>query len=522
MRIAFWAITERRFEDGLTTITHSRNAADGMGLTNHPFEEVTHGFTSAISVLVPLVGELLSFIPGVDGFLVIRLASLLAFVATIVATWAITEYFGLSRWARVLAYAYLAFSFTQFFYGIGGMETQMAVAILLWAVVAGLHARPVAAGLLYGLCLLARPDFVLFIGPALVWWLVRDRRAVLRVGALTGAVLLPWVAFTTLYYGSPVPNTLHAKSLRYWIDWPDSLSPNAWWDFLAINVGGREPWLWRSLSPFWEHSFVIDAPVLQTVATWFSGTLILLAFAGAIGLWRAFPHARPAIVFVAMFIPYRLIALPAGYYDWYYPPLTALIIIFVAYAVDRLSAVSPRIPVVAALVVAGGFLVAVPPLIVLEERYQHDVEDQVRVPLSLYLRDHVPRGSVVTSESAGYVGYYSSGNIKLWDYPGLTSKEALAILDELGPERSDLAWLVHAGHPDYAVWRPDELARFEGQFPDSAALYEEVARFKAPVEDRLAWAGVRFVVVDDDFIVARRAHGELGGVDRARQLVASE
>ena len=61
VRVVFWQVTDRKFEDGLITVVHAVNAVNGIGLTHHPGEPVTHGFTTAISVLVPLVGELLGF-----------------------------------------------------------------------------------------------------------------------------------------------------------------------------------------------------------------------------------------------------------------------------------------------------------------------------------------------------------------------------------------------------------------------------------------------------------------------------
>ena len=73
-RAVFWQMTHRMFEDGLITITHARNAAEGLGLTHHPGEGHVHGFTSALSVLVPLLGELVK--PGGGGFVAIRLASM--------------------------------------------------------------------------------------------------------------------------------------------------------------------------------------------------------------------------------------------------------------------------------------------------------------------------------------------------------------------------------------------------------------------------------------------------------------
>jgi hypothetical protein len=240
--------------------------------------------------------------------------------------------------------------------------------------------------------------------------------------------------------------------------------------------------MWRTLSPLWEHVFVQDAPFLPVFATWFAGVFIALALVGAIGLWRRVSGMRPAIVFAAIFVAYRMLSLPANYYDWYYPPLTALVALFAASAVHRLASVSPRIPVVAGAVVTGAFAVAVPALFILEGRYQHNVEDKARLPLGLYMRFNVPKGSVVTSESAGYVGYYSGGNIKLWDYPGLTSKQSLEILRVMNARRGghSLMGLVQAGQPDYAIFRPGELELFRRVIPETAQLYEEVARSSLP------------------------------------------
>src|SRR6266850_6720784 len=53
-RLIFWLISNRMFEDGLTTITHSRNVPLGLGLVHHAGEGNVHGFTSALGVLIPL------------------------------------------------------------------------------------------------------------------------------------------------------------------------------------------------------------------------------------------------------------------------------------------------------------------------------------------------------------------------------------------------------------------------------------------------------------------------------------
>lgn len=38
VRLVFWQVTHRRFEDGLIIVTHARSVMEGHGLTHHPFE----------------------------------------------------------------------------------------------------------------------------------------------------------------------------------------------------------------------------------------------------------------------------------------------------------------------------------------------------------------------------------------------------------------------------------------------------------------------------------------------------
>src|SRR6201996_4728827 len=60
IRLFYWHYTHRTWEDALITVLHSENAASGLGLTHlqPPGEPPLHGFTSPLSVLIPLVGDL--------------------------------------------------------------------------------------------------------------------------------------------------------------------------------------------------------------------------------------------------------------------------------------------------------------------------------------------------------------------------------------------------------------------------------------------------------------------------------
>src|SRR5204863_27467 len=150
-RIAYWAYTGARWEDALITLTHVQNAVNGLGLVHHLGEGRVQGFTSAVSALVPLAGEVLHH--G-WGLLALRLASLVASAASVTYAWAIARILGLGRLPTVFVLAYLAFDANQILFAVAGMETQIAVAILLGGVYHLLRGQTLRTGAFLGLAML--------------------------------------------------------------------------------------------------------------------------------------------------------------------------------------------------------------------------------------------------------------------------------------------------------------------------------------------------------------------------------
>lgn len=248
---------------------------------------------------------------------------------------------------------------------------------------------------------------------------------------------------------------------------------------------------------------MIKAPLPEYVVSNISFAFVTLAL---MGVWatRHAPGWRVAVAFVALFLVYRTFLLPPGYYEWYLPPMTALVAILAAAGLSLLARSARRTAGALAIGLALAFAAHVPFSFTLEARVQHDVEDQVRKPLGEWLRSHVAPGESVTSESAGYVGYY--GRRLLYDYPGLTSKRVVAIFERLGPRRNNMLELIAAAHPDWIVLRSFELDAFRSVMPDEAAAYVEVKRFTAPPDARpLTYGGMSLVNIDQQFAVLRRA-----------------
>jgi hypothetical protein len=488
-RLVFWAVTNRTWEDALITLAHARNAVEGLGLTAHPGEPVTQGFTSALSVLIPLAGE--AVVAG-SGLLVLRVVSL---AAVVVALWAADHLLielGVSVWPRRLTLAFLAVDPLQIFFGMAGMETQVAVAVLLVSAYLTTQRHSFALGVSLGFALLARPDFVLWVGPVLLVELVRRPRRALAVGAATAAMVAPWLIFTTAYYGTPVPQTIVAKSITY------AQTPIADAGWLLVHSW---PIVTRTYAPFYENSSVVAAPLPLLLAELVSTFVWVSAIAGSIAAFRRIPAVA---LFVGLYTIYRLIALPTEYFDWYIPPVAALGMILAAVGIDLIVPAPGRLVLTwsGAVLLAGALVVSLG----IERLIQTRIEDGVRLPVALYLVDHAQPGDTVVTESAGYFGYYS--RLTLYDYPGLTSRRALGVIRATQPElrtwETGPAVLVDRLQPTWFVARPHDLDRLAAIAPKTADNYAICRAWDAGTGDELIWGPVTMRTVDSQFFVLHR------------------
>ena len=109
-------------------------------------------------------------------------------------------------------------------YATSGLENGLtflllALLCLTWARDIAWRPRLFVLSLLTALLALNRLDAALLAGPALLaaFWQQRSLRAMATV-AVGMLPLLGWLAFATVYYGTPLPNTAYAKALGTGID----------------------------------------------------------------------------------------------------------------------------------------------------------------------------------------------------------------------------------------------------------------------------------------------------------------
>jgi hypothetical protein len=474
-RIVFWAATNRRFEDALITIKHAKNFANGHGLVHHLGEGHVQGFTSAVSVLIPIPGELIAGDAG--AFAAMRLASLVAFIFTAIYAYRIAQDLELSPWPTGFVLAYLALDQNQVFYGMSGMETQIAVAILLAGIHYVMRGDFVRSGIALGLAPLVRPDFVLWLAPAYVFLFLRSRRETARAAAVTAAIVTPWVLFTTFYYGSPIPNTIRAKSMVVATHFPTLTDAGGWVSFFGDHLQLHHH-DWTFLAPFLEKVFVGETPLPHVLLKIFAFVIIGLAICGALWTWRR-ASWRPAIAFLLLYVTYVFLFQPVSYFQWYYQPPLAVVILLAAAGIDRLAMPRRTAAAVAATSAAVLYSIQLPFTIPLDTQTQHDIEDRVRQPLGRYLERVVRPGQTYASESSGYVGFFT--NATLYDYPGLTSSTVVDTFRRIDPANYNLQTIVHLLRPDWVVLRPNEWDTLGLVYPKTTSKYHLSRTFRAPV-----------------------------------------
>jgi hypothetical protein len=490
VRLTFWVVTKRVWEDALITITPARNFWEGNGLTHHISEPRVHSFTSPVSVLIPLVGE------GIhQGLLFLRVSSLIAGAVSVIYAYKIGLHFQWSRWAHVLVLSFLATDQLQVFFGMTGMETQVATAVMVAGVYALFTRRWQMLGVMLGLAGLCRPEFGLWIAAAGVALILSQRRAAVRPALTAVGIVAPWVVFTTWYYGSPIPHTIIAKRL-----YPSVSSPT--FDAMRDQAGN----IWKTVSPFYSYGFIAKTPfppfLLQAT------TALVIGFA-VYGVWHAsrisLVNLAPAASVVAFYV-YEVVALVPPYFMWYIPPVAAVVFIYAGIGANELLRSRRPTLAVVAVGIATMYAVHIPFTYPLEARVQRDIETAVRVKVGRYLDDHMTADDTVVLEPLGFIGW-EAFNKTIYDYPGLGSIVVTDTLEKLETADRTMQRLAVELRPTYLAFRPDEWNWFTSMSPTVAAEYEVVAEFFAPATLDLSQAGIEYYNVDTHFIVARHIEG---------------
>jgi hypothetical protein len=366
---------------------------------------------------------------------------------------------------------FLAIEHHQMLWGAAGMETQIAVTLLLFSVWCLLNQKPIRTGISLGLCLLVRPDFVIWVVIALgVLGITkpRERRIgnLLRVGLSMLAIYGPWLLFTTIYYGSPSPNTIVAK----FNGWVNGVKPSTTALESLHAMTSRCVQLFATLGTYYGGNGTGFMPILNGRLTETMMVLLLLV-GGWASLRRRDLNSLPTFLFIGGYCAYCAFLLPF-ISSWYAIPPVALGILGAVYGADALVAALPskgwqnR----AGMIFAAGYLAVITSALFItipaEKHVQQYVENGVRRRIGEYLHGVTGPNDSIGCEALGYFGYYSRRRI--YEFPGLANRQVTEFLRD-HPEKRRLDYVLEHFRPTYIVLRRREFDEFT-KLPEDAWL----------------------------------------------------
>jgi len=394
-------------EDAYITFRFARNLANGFGLVFNPGERV-FGFSSPLWTLWLALG----FKVGAPPVAWARVTTLALEVVTIVTVAAMLRRAFGHRSAWCFAFF---FALWPYFAGVSvsGMENQAMVALLALASAWCAAKSPLSGPALAALALM-RPEGLVASAIVAAWARWRDRWiAVVLIGAA--------LAGLAVYFGSPVPQSLIAKSRIYG-------TPGPW--------AGRHWWEWISPFTLWRFPQISDTGHLFLLTIVMAPSLWL----GARALWPE--RAQPVTSFIAgglaIWVGYSLLGV-AFFWCFLSVPLASLGAL-AAIGFPNLSR-TPALDISVGLLIAGLWTV-VPALYLGRSQSESLGFGQV----ANYLQHRAQPGQKVFLEPIGMVGY--GAPVRIIDEVGLVSPSVAArrmqgpgwYADVVGRERPD--WLV--------------------------------------------------------------------------------
>lgn len=505
--IAYVLYTGHVWEDFFITYRHSRNLAEGNGLLFQPGEKV-HGFTSAINVLLPaafavLTGESDYVVPlwlyrivsiaalTIGGFLICRLL-----VASSGRPTACLYFFALLFALEIKTIAFAT----------NGQEAGFMILFLMLAIVAvvqGMGRFWKVAGLAWAGLMYSRPDGFVYIAAAAAASVVFKHetartdalKGCLKAAALCTALYLPWFVGTWIYYGSPVPHTILAKSV--------------------LSVSHPLPQqVVRGLKSVLVNSRAVFEPIYAFLGGWPAWVFVAAQACGLFcWVYWMFPTADRvgricSFVFFLVVGYLAVVSLRSYVVPWYLPPAaicgTVVLAVGPAHLARRWLGQSWAHAATAINVACLGFFIFVFAQQTIQMRIQQrEIELDHRREIGRWLSGRVGPDEAVFLECLGYIGYFS--NARMLDWPGLASPRVMRAARASLPIEH-FTDLIPQLEPTWLVLRPGE-AKHAMADASTEAQYQLVRDFD--VRGRLAQyrsiPGRGYLDIDARFLVYRRS-----------------
>jgi hypothetical protein len=430
-RAIAWVQLPLASEDAYITFRYARQLASGHGLVYNPHEHVM-GFSSPVWT----IWNALSFLLWSDPVTWSRVTSIGADIVTLVCIGRLLE----RHVGRASAWCFTFFFAAWPFFSavsVSGMENNLMLALIALGAML-IERRSPATGVVLGLLALTRPEGVVAAGILALGARGRDR-------LVAGALLLAGMLALTAYFGSPLPQSVLAKSRLYGT--PGPWEGRHWWEWLLPLWLGR----WPSAG---ELNMLVPLTVVWAASLG----------PGLATLWRArrTPLALAAAAGLAVWAGYALLGV--AYFYWYLTVPLAGLAIVAATGLPRLTR-GPALYVAIVLCVIGTWSIA---RILYGGRAQAETAAFARVAEGL--RTMSRPGEKVMLEPIGMIGFINP----------------LVVVDEVGLVSPQVAERRMKGPGWYAdvasAERPDWLVVRRGMLSEGRVFAGRGAPFRNAAE----------------------------------------
>lgn len=432
------------YDDPFIAYRYVQNLARGVGFVYNPGEQVlsttTPLYVLVLAALSPITQDL-PHLSNLIGAFCLACGGLLLW--DLARSWETP----LAGWVGLVLYP----SFPLLAITLGS-EMPLYLALCLAALASYARQRYNLAAVFAALATLARPDGALLAIVLAAHYLIRVRKPLpWRALAWYAGLVLPWLIFASVYFGSPIPVTLAAKqyqgtmviSQRFAAGFLTTFSPFLrrpyfWLELLLAGVGfGASFWLWQRWWLLWAWTGV-----------YFAGYSLL-------GVSR---------------------------YFWYYAPLVPGFIAAVGLGVVALARLGPGLRRYFPVPVAAGNLLAWLVILALfvgqaqhlwRQAQTKDMRYRAFQSVGEWLAANTPPGASVGALEVGVIGYYAGRPVV--DFAGLVQPQVAPQLKGSDSYEGAAQWATEHYRPDYLVL-PDQI--FPGLEAGFVAQYcREVQKF---------------------------------------------
>ena len=386
VRLGFHLATGFVADDAFITFRYAENLATGYGFVYNAGERVLGTSTPLFTWLLALLATLR--MPIVTAALGV---SLVCSGLTAALLYRLASHLRLGRlaWLPVIAYSFWPRSIPA---ETSGMETALFTLLITAAFYYSHRRLPYYAVGLATLASLTRPEGAFLLVLVLIQAVRQQPYRWKSYLGVSAALIVPWLAFAQIYFGSVLPHSIPAKLALY-----SQFGTVGWWQNLVYLMAWHNPVGWL---------------------------LTGLAVLGGYWLNRTQNFGRLEIIWLVAMIAFFTFGRTHLFF-WYVTPIYPILLLFAAASFGLVRDSFPSLQSNAGRLVQ---LVGLATIVVLSfgiwRQYDHYREtqgyfDQVLKQAGFYLKQRATDDDLVAAEDIGYLGYYS--DCRILDRDGLVS-----------------------------------------------------------------------------------------------------